>query len=327
MKRLWMCGAALLIGGLAAANLSLLYSQDVKNPKKPMPKAVVVPPNNIKPPKLVTGKNLLANGDFEEGDDTPKGWQKVDNLTSFYVKDTDPKHGKCIKFDSDVLQSQAYDWWYQLHRKGKTLKDMPAKKPVGGAIYDTIGGLDGCFFWSDPVPVEKGKAYWLTIDSKGPGFLAWLFGYPEKPDTAFAADMGAIQDYFKQSETGKPLDKGREHEIMIHKYKWKGQIAVGGGADWTTSQRRGKPFRPTSPYPDVKYVRVMLLPLWPNATYYVDNVCLYEVKTTASIRPRTNWRRESSTRIRPSRRTANRSTISPECKRQVSSKPVGCGPG
>src|SRR5262249_32486442 len=118
-------------------------------------------------------KNLIPNGDFEEGDVTPKGWQTVDGLSSFWVKDDDPRHGKVIKFDTDVLQSQGYEWWAKI-AKGSSSKDAPKKLPTQEPKYDTLAGLDGAWFWNDPVPVEKDKAYWLTIDVKGPGLLVWL---------------------------------------------------------------------------------------------------------------------------------------------------------
>src|SRR5579883_941768 len=59
-------------------------------------------------------KNLVVNGDFEEGDDSPKGWQQIDGLTTFWVKDEDPKRGRVIKVDTDVYQTQAYDWWTKI---------------------------------------------------------------------------------------------------------------------------------------------------------------------------------------------------------------------
>src|SRR5262245_19533776 len=73
--------------------------------------------------------NLVPNGDFEEGDLTPKGWQAIDGLTTFWVKDEDPARGKVIKFDTDVLQSQGYDWWVQI-AKGAKWKDAPKKLPT-----------------------------------------------------------------------------------------------------------------------------------------------------------------------------------------------------
>ena len=133
--------------------------------------------------------NLIPNGDFEKGDLTPSGWQTVDGLTAFYVKDDDPKRGKVIKFDTDVLQSQGYEWWSKI-ASGASPKDAPKKTPTVEPKYDTLAGLDGVWFWSDPIPIEKGKSYWLTIDVKGPPILVWLVGYPEEPSTDFGADEG-----------------------------------------------------------------------------------------------------------------------------------------
>jgi hypothetical protein len=54
-------------------------------------------------------------------------------------------------------------------------------------------------------------------------------------------------------------------------------MPAGGSDTWQTYSRREKPFSPTKETPSVKYVRVMLLPYRPPATYYVDNVKLLEV--------------------------------------------------
>ena len=98
--------------------------------------------------------------------------------------------------------------------KGASPKDAPKKTPTVGDKYDTLAGNDGVWFWSDFIPVEKGKAYWLTIDAKGPGMLAWLFGYPEKTSTDFGADEGAFQEVLQAKLTGKPKDTKRGHEIV-----------------------------------------------------------------------------------------------------------------
>ncbi|HEY7315654.1 MAG TPA: hypothetical protein VH643_40370 [Gemmataceae bacterium] len=222
--------------------------------------------------------NLVANGDFESGEITPTGWQTIDGLSTFWVKDDDPKHGKVIKFDTDVYQSQAYEWWVKI-AKGTSPKDAPKKKPTTGDKYDTLAGLDGVWFWSDYIPVKQGQAYWLTLDVKGPGILVWLVGYPEKGSTAFGSENGAFQDALKEGLTKKPVEKKRGHDPFIHKYVWKGQMAAGGSNEWKTYSRRKLPFRPTvsADKPNgVKFVRVMIYPFWPPATYYVDNVKLVE---------------------------------------------------
>jgi hypothetical protein len=254
----------LTAAGIGLAVAGGLRSQPPKADNKPRP-------------NLKDRPNLIPNGDFEKGDLTPDGWQTVDGLTSFWVKDADPAHGKVLKFDTDVLQMQAYDWWVQI-AKGASPKNAPQKVlSKDPNKYDTLAAFDGAFMWSDFIPIEKGKAYWLTLDVKGPaGMMVWLVGYPEKSSTAFGADMAAFQDYLKEKITGKPDPKKRNFTPFLHKYVWKGQLTVGGSDQWKTYSRREMPFRPTANTPTVKYVRVLLLPYWPPGTYYVDNVKLVE---------------------------------------------------
>jgi hypothetical protein len=232
--------------------------------------------------KATEAKNLLPNGGFEEGTDSPKGWQQVDGLTTFWVKDADPKRGKVIKFDTDVYQSQAYDWWVKI-AKGAKAKDAPKKKPTSGDKYDTLAGLDGVWYWSDFIPVEKGKAYWFTLDYKGvPDMLAWLVGYEKKESTSFGADAGAFQEYLKEKLTGKPKPNKRNFEGFLNKYVYRGQLnsryaqVLPGG--WKRYTRKAQPFTPTKNTPQVKFVRVLILPYWPPGEAWVDNVRVTEVK-------------------------------------------------
>jgi hypothetical protein len=249
MRVIWMIAAAAFAAGLALA---------AAEPDKPKP------------------ANLVPNGDFEAGDGTPTGWQTVDGLTTFWVKDDDPKHGKVIKFDTDVYQKEGYDWWVKI-AKGASAKDAPKKTPTVGDKYDTLAGNDGVWFWSDFIPVEKGTAYWLTLDAKGAGMMVWLVGYPDKTSTDFGADEGAFQEYL-QGKIDKPPEKKRGFEGFLHKYVWKGQLSVGASDEWKTFSRREQPFRPTAKTPEVKWVRVLVLPTWPPGTYYLDNVKLVEVE-------------------------------------------------
>ena len=109
--------------------------------------------------------------------------------------------------------------------------------------------------------------------------LVWLVGYPKKGSTAFGSENGAFQDVLKEAALTKPMPKKRGHDPFIHHYVWKGQLSAGGGNEWKTYSRRKRPFRPTlsADRPNgVKFVRVMIYPFWPPATYYVDNVKLVE---------------------------------------------------
>jgi hypothetical protein len=154
----------------------------------------------------------------------------------------------------------------------------PPKLPTVEPKYDTLAGLDGVWFWSDFIPVERGKSYWLTLDVKGPPLLVWLVGYPEKGSTAFGADAAAFQEFLKAKTTGRPTPQKRGREPFLHTYVWKGQLAAGGSDRWKTYSRRAKPFRPTAATPNVKFVRILIFPFWPPATSYVDNVSLVEVE-------------------------------------------------
>jgi hypothetical protein len=239
-------------------------------------------PKNAAPPAAEPkpGENLVPNGDFEEGDVTPRGWQTIDNLCAYWVKDDDPAHGKVMKFDTDVYQKEAYAWWVQIAKGASPLK-APKKTPTVGDKYDTIAGLDGAWFWSDYIPVKKGKAYWFTLDVKGPEIMTWLVGYPEKGSTAFGSEAKAFQEVLQEANTGKKPDRGRNFESIIARYVWRGQLKASGGPNgWRTNSRRELPFRPTisAGRPNgVKYVRVLLYPYWPPGEYYVDNVKLVEL--------------------------------------------------
>lgn len=269
MVKLFWLPLAGLIAGLTFA------VADAPPPRKPINGAHV---QKALPPSVTKDAvNLVKNGDFESGTITPSGWQTVDGLSSFWVKDSDPAHGKVLKLDTDVLQSQAYDWWIRV-AGGASPKNAPNKLPTVEPKYDTLAGNDGVWFWSDPFPLEKGKAYWLTVDVKGPGLLVWLVGYPKKPRTGFGADEGAFQEVLQERKTGKPLDRSRGHKTFIHSYVWKGQMAAGGSDTWQTYSRRAQPFRPTAVTPNVRYGRIVILPTWPAGVYYVDNVRLVEVK-------------------------------------------------
>ena len=228
------------------------------------------------PASLPQGENLLPNGDFEQGEITPDGWQSVDGLSSFWVEADDPARGRVLRFDTDVLQSQAYAWWKEIHA-GASPEDAPSKQLTVEPKYDTLAGLDGTWFFSDAIAIEPDKSYWLTVDARGPAMLCWLVGYPEEPDESFGADAAAFQGYL-QKERGEFVN-ARGREPFIHQYVWKGQLAIGGDTEnWRTYSRRTKPFRPTRNTPNVRHVRVLLFHFWPPGEYEIDNVRLVEVE-------------------------------------------------
>jgi len=255
--------------------------------------AVARPLAAEEPKSLLGDKNLLPNGDFEqEGERGPKAWQATDGLTSFWIKDPDGKRGMVMKFDSDVRQDQGYKWWVKI-MDGALPKDAPVKLPTVEPKYDTIAAFDGVWFFSDEFPVEPGKSYWLSADVKGPEMFVWIYGYKDKPDLSFGADEGAILQYYELSKkygdypiADPPGEQKRGRKSVIHNYSFKGQLKAGGSNEWKTYSRREMPFSPTKMTPDVRFVRVMLLPYWPPGTYFVDNIKVVEYKGEYKPAPR-----------------------------------------
>lgn len=231
---------------------------------------VALSPGRAAPNAPPDSGNLMVNGDFEAGTVTPAAWQTIDGLSTFWVEDPDPARGRILKIDTDILQKQGYEWWARI-REGASPKDAPTKLPTVPPKYDTLAGLDGVWFWSDPIPVEKGKAYWFTVDVKGPEILTWLVGYTNGPDTRFGADAAAFMGYLRDRKNPEFVT-ARGHKGFIHNYVWKGQMKAGGSGEWTTYSRRAKPFRPTESTPAVRFMRVMLYAYWPPGIYCIDNV-------------------------------------------------------
>src|SRR6516165_3157434 len=91
--------------------------QQKKRPTAPKPGA------EYKPTAAdLAAENLIPNGNFEDGEITPDAWQSIDNLSAFWVQDEDPAHGKVLKFNTDILQTQAYEWWKEI-ASGASPKD------------------------------------------------------------------------------------------------------------------------------------------------------------------------------------------------------------
>jgi len=116
-----------------------------------------LPPESARP-------NLVRNGGFEEGTSGPVGWERPDNLTQFWTSGGNP--GKCIRMDTDVYDDEVMNWRKQI-AAGADPARAPQKTPTKGTKYDTIGGLRGVHYRSDPIPVEPGVTYRVTVDVKG----------------------------------------------------------------------------------------------------------------------------------------------------------------
>lgn len=232
--------------------------------------------------------NLLPNGDFETpaADDPtrPDRWQAVDNLVFFWTTDPDaPERGKVIKIDTDVYQSQAYKWWVERFVRGKPPADAPARQPTSGPKYDTIGGLDGGWYWSDFIEIKKGAAYKVYVDAKGPACLVFVRGYEKKVPISFGDEAPAVQEQFRRAR-GEPMNDAGGRPIKYRlRYIYTAKFPAGGSDTWQTYTHT-KPRHPTSRdlTENVRYLRICLYPFWPATTYWFDNVRVVEVEPDAA---------------------------------------------
>lgn len=200
------------------------------------------------------GRNLVKGGDFERGDrKSPAGWQRPDGLTSFWVK-ADRKHGRSIRIDTDVLNSQfraREDEMQKALEEKREPAPPPTKKPTRPPKYDTVAGNDGVHFVSDRIPIDPAKHYRLEVDARVEGKAApkvWIKGY------ARIRSRGGVRD----------------------RIVWKKALdCVGADREWSTFTTV---FPRTTRIPArVEYVRIQLYPYWPPAVYWFDNVRLTEI--------------------------------------------------
>ena len=232
-------------------------------------------------------ENLMPNGGFEKAAETgkhPAHWQAVDNLVWHWTESSaDEKRGKVIRINTDVKQGQAFDWWVDRFIEGKPLSAAPEPKAGTGEKYGTIGGLEGGFYWSDFIKVEPGGAYRVYIDAKGPPAKVFIRGYEDKVPLSFADEHPSVQQMMRKArgkemtdEDGRPI----QHRLRYRYTTW---FPVGGSDKWQTYTHQ-KPRHPNSRKitEDVRFIRIMIYPYWPPATYWFDDVRVYEVEPAAS---------------------------------------------
>ncbi len=110
-----------------------------------------------------------------------------------------------------MLDAQAVEWQQQV-AGGADYHHPPARMPTYPPKYDTIAGLHGVHFPSDPIPVKRGVVYRITVDLKGPeGPKIWAKGYAPFESTAFSAqDREIYRNYL--SCKGEAADAGNGYK-------------------------------------------------------------------------------------------------------------------
>lgn len=215
---------------------------------------------------VATPANLVKNGGFEEGEKCPAGWvirfprKDINDLVDIHVLDgltlfwdtTHSTSGKCIRMDTDVNQKEVHKRMLELIAN----LDAPpwSKTPTRPPKYDTAAGLEGVTFWSDPIPVEKGNLYRMSVDAMGQ--MESIF-FPKM----FVRGFGMAKDARGQTVKRKLYDTYLA-------------CRVPGAGRWAHFTQT---FSPTDRTPDVTEIRVMLMSYWPPGVYYWDNVEITEV--------------------------------------------------
>lgn len=232
------------------------------------------------------GKPLNANGRF----DGPDGWQKPDNVSSFFVPDARPgRGGQVLRLFTD-LEREAWLKYQQDLRLGKA---DPANPPRIGTVdnkYATVAGLEGVHFrgeWIEPAQPRMG--YWLTADMKGR--TAGIF-FPKifvKGFADFAAGADGLSDLSLAERKLSPeqlaamppekrqalvAEDARQHPERYRRQVYEWYLACrneDGG--W---KHYAAPFPPRGGLPaNVKYLRIDVYAYWPPGEYLFDDVNLY----------------------------------------------------
>ncbi len=238
------------------------------------------PPKPAKQPELIWASSIVPNGSFEHGIPPykPAHWDTVDNLCSFWVKSD--KGGRCIKFDTNVSQQQAWDWWKEL-KKGAKPQQAPNPIHTNPPHYDAVGGIEGVKLYSDYIPVKMGKKYKLSAKIKGP-----TKGQAKIFIKAYAMLPTAKNDKLIKREVWNMYMHCNTNNNDWHEYS---QIF---SLPKTLPQVRKKHSDGTIKYysPEIEWIRIMLYAYWSVGDYYFDDIRIFPAirKSDNSTQPSQN---------------------------------------
>ena len=211
-------------------------------------------------PAPAAAANLVKNGDFSAGKDSPDGWSKMDNLSTFWVAGgadvekakTDGKTvaGKCLKIDTDVYLKE----WEEQRKSMEAGKpgDPKTKTPTKGDKYDTVAGTKGVAVYSDEIEVKPETGYKLSIAAKSSVKSTDLF-FPKIFVKGYADVNGEMREVYNMYLACRITETGK----------------------WTAFERE---FHPTKRTPAVKKMKVMIYAYWPPGVYHFDDLKIVETK-------------------------------------------------
>ncbi len=235
--------------------------------------------------KIQWGESIVANGDFERGRGfKPACWNQVDGLCSYWIKSNGSRQNRCIRFDTNVSQNQAWDWWRAI-KNGADPRNAPTPIPTNPPHYNAVGGVEGVKLYSDFIPIVQGKTYLLSARLRGPaGGNAKLFvkGYAMLPTA--------------KSDTLKKREAWRTYmQCNTNGKAWKTYTQTFTIPKNLPSVRKRISRDEVKLYqPKIKWIRVMLYAYWVVGNYYFDDVSIKPaVKSTLHKNPDNNIQRGS----------------------------------
>ncbi|MDZ7816637.1 MAG: hypothetical protein U5N86_11780 [Planctomycetota bacterium] len=242
-------------------------AEEDKGPRTTPPRESVKPVErpDATPTPIITGENLLANGDFEKKNpkhDRPAHWQLCDGLTTFY--ESFKGRGKVIRIDTSVEKQQARERWQVMIEKGVDAPPAPEKKEAEGK-YGTIGAVDGVHFFSDPISVKKGARYKLAVDTKGLTTELFFTKIFVKGYTQITRKRKVSQ------EDGSIREETQTEQRQV--YKWYLQCRNLEEYKW----RHYEEWLPNKMPQNVDFVKICIYAYWPcKHMYYFDDLSFYE---------------------------------------------------
>lgn len=211
--------------------------------KKPVPEAT--PEADARAPTV--GPELVRNGAFEAGDKSPDAWQRIDGLTTFWP--ADGQAGRGLKIVTDVYHDQWVEWQKKV-KEGAAAAEAPKAAATSGAKYDTVAGIYGVAFDSDPIPVVPGKSYKVSISYKG-----------------VSADI-----FFPKLFIRGWADVKGEKRVVYDAYL--ALRCAKQGKEWESAARIVD--IPADVQSKIEYVKLKIYSYWPPGTFYFDNVSMKE---------------------------------------------------
>ncbi|MCX7702742.1 MAG: hypothetical protein N2234_01375 [Planctomycetota bacterium] len=196
------------------------------------------------------GEEIVKNGDFESGKETPDGWDEPNDLTVFWVTDEDGKN-KVLKFDSAVLEEEVKA---RNEEMKKAREERPKAKvktePTEKQKYSTIAASYGAQIWSDYFSLKTGQSYLLTVRYKSgnPSAKVFVKGYAE-----FGEEKRIVY------KAHLPIDPKKEDLNKWVEY-------------WMVFTPKA-----SNPKNEVKWGKVELMIYWPPGVAYVDDVSIRPV--------------------------------------------------